>query len=220
LTEHAYTTLVEELRKIETFGAAHWIFWLFKRCNTEICISFCCCASCDDQSASLNLTTPWTTYSPLNLFCSSHINKQLGEGAFSVVIEATKRGTDEHYAVKVVTKSKLTKEDEIALKDEIDVLNELKHEHIIRLYNVYEEPSYYYLITEQMKGGELFDRIVSKSFYNEKEARDVCKILFEAIGYCHSRSIAHRDLKVSTPIVITVSTLFCLHRYAPHVLLP
>lgn len=75
------------------------------------------------------------------------------------------------------------------------MLNELKHEHIIRLYGVYEEPSYYYLITEQMKGGELFDRIVSKSFYNEKEARDVCKILFEAIGYCHSKSIAHRDLK-------------------------
>ena len=46
-----------------------------------------------------------------------------------------------------------------------------------------------------MKGGELFDRIVSKSFYNEKEARDVCTILFEAIGYCHSKSVAHRDLK-------------------------
>merc|ERR1711933_658317 len=44
-------------------------------------------------------------------------------------------------------------------------------------------------------GGELFDRIVSKSFYNEKEARDVCKILFEAIGYCHSKQVAHRDLK-------------------------
>jgi len=122
-------------------------------------------------------------------------NIKLGEGAFSVVIEATKRGTNEHYAVKVVTKSKLTKEDEIALKDEIDVLNELKNEHIIRLYDVYEEPSYYYLVTEQMKGGELFDRIVSKSFYNEKEARDVCTILFEAIGYCHSKSVAHRDLK-------------------------
>ena len=121
--------------------------------------------------------------------------QQLGEGAFSVVIEATKRSTNDHYAVKVVTKSKLTKEDEIALKDEIDVLNELKHEHIIRLYDVYEEPSYYYLVTEQMKGGELFDRIVSKSFYNEKEARDVCAILFESLGYCHSKSVAHRDLK-------------------------
>ncbi|KAL3766516.1 hypothetical protein ACHAWU_000311 [Discostella pseudostelligera] len=46
-----------------------------------------------------------------------------------------------------------------------------------------------------MTGGELFDRIVSKSYYNEKEARDVCKILFEAVGYCHSKCVAHRDLK-------------------------
>ena len=120
---------------------------------------------------------------------------QLGEGAFSVVIEATNKSTNESFAVKVVTKSKLTKEDEVALKDEIQVLNELQHPHIIRLYKVFEEKDFWYLITEKMMGGELFDRIVAKSYYNEKEARDVCKILFEAIGMCHDNAVAHRDLK-------------------------
>ena len=94
-----------------------------------------------------------------------------------------------------MTKARLTKEDEVALKNEISVLNELKHEHITRLYEVFEEKRFWYIVTEKMTGGELFDRIVSKSFYNEKEARDVCKILFEAIGFCHSKSVAHRDLK-------------------------
>jgi len=94
-----------------------------------------------------------------------------------------------------VTKSKLTIEDDIALKDEIMVLNELQHPHIIRLYDVYEEKDFWYLVTEKMSGGELFDRIVAKSYYNEKEARDVCKILFQAIGHCHNNSVAHRDLK-------------------------
>jgi len=121
--------------------------------------------------------------------------KTLGEGAFSVVIEATNKTSGESYAVKVVTKSKLTKEDEVALKDEIQVLNELQHPHIIRLYEVFEEKDFWYLVTEKMMGGELFDRIVAKSFYNEKEARDVCKILFMAIGHCHKNSVAHRDLK-------------------------
>ena len=120
-----------------------------------------------------------------------------------MVIEATSKADNSKYAVKVVTKSKLTKEDEVALKDEIAVLNELQHPHIIRLYAVYEEPSYYYLVTEQMKGGELFDRIVSKSFYNEKEARDVCKILFEAIGFCHEKSVAHRDLKPENLLLLS-----------------
>jgi len=121
--------------------------------------------------------------------------KTLGEGAFSVVIEATKKSTGESFAVKVVTKSKLTKEDLVALQDEILVLRELQHPHIIRLYDVYEEKDFWYLVMEKMMGGELFDRIVAKSYYNEKEARDVCKILFEAIGMCHDNSVAHRDLK-------------------------
>jgi calcium/calmodulin-dependent protein kinase I len=42
---------------------------------------------------------------------------------------------------------------------------------------------------ETMAGGELFDRIVKKSYYNEKEARGVCKILLEAIAYCHDARV-------------------------------
>ena len=50
---------------------------------------------------------------------------------------------------------------------------------------------------ETMAGGELFDRIVAKSFYYEKEARGVCKILLESIAYCHHArvvSLEHNDL--------------------------
>ena len=120
---------------------------------------------------------------------------QLGEGAFSIVKDGQHKQSGESFAIKIVTKAKLTHEDEIALKDEISVLKELKHQHIIRLYDVFEENQYYYLVTEKMSGGELFDRIVQKSYYNEKEARDVCKILFESIRYCHAHKVAHRDLK-------------------------
>jgi calcium/calmodulin-dependent protein kinase I len=120
---------------------------------------------------------------------------QLGSGAFSVVREGTSKKSGSSYAVKIVTKSKLTKEDEEALKDEIGILTAMNHPNIIRLYDVFEEKEYYYLVTEKMDGGELFDRIVQKSYYNEKEARDVCLILFQAILYCHQKKVAHRDLK-------------------------
>jgi serine/threonine protein kinase len=70
------------------------------------------------------------------------------------------------------------------------------------LYDVFDEPQYYYLVTEKMQGGELFDRIVQKSYYNEKEARDTCKIIFEAIQYCHDRSVAHRDLKPENLLLV------------------
>ena len=50
-------------------------------------------------------------------------------------------------------------------------------------------------------GGELFDKIVQKKFYNENEARSVVKTLVEAVGYCHSLNIAHRDLKPENILV-------------------
>lgn len=70
------------------------------------------------------------------------------------------------------------------------------------LYDVFDEPQYYYLVTEKMGGGELFDRIVQKSYYNEKEARDTCKIIFEAIKYCHDHHVAHRDLKPENLLLV------------------
>lgn len=127
----------------------------------------------------------------------------MGAGAFSVVKEASNKDTGESYAVKIVTKSKLTKEDEVALHDEIQVLKDLQHPNIIRLYDVFEEKEYYYLVTEKMMGGELFDRIVQKSYYNEKEARDVCRILFGALNYIHSKKIAHRDLKPENLLLLS-----------------
>lgn len=129
--------------------------------------------------------------------------KKLGEGAFSEVVEARHRVSGTSFAVKKITKTKLTKEDDLALKDEISILKAFDHPNIIKLYDVFEEPSYYFLVTEMMRGGELFDRIVTKAFYNEKEARDVCQIIFGALKYCHDRNCAHRDLKPENLLLIS-----------------
>ena len=109
------------------------------------------------------------------------------------------------YAVKCVNRKKLTEEDEAALLDEVSILKEMKHYHIIRLFDFFKESSTYYLVMEEMTGGELFDRIVAKAYYNEKEARDTCKILLEAVGYMHSNNVAHRDLKPENLLLVSIS---------------
>src|SRR5262249_53534416 len=45
-------------------------------------------------------------------------------------------------------------------------------------------------------GGELFDRIVERGSFSEKDAQKVMKQVFEGIDYLHSLGVAHRDLKV------------------------
>ena len=107
-----------------------------------------------------------------------------------------RRSATNEYAVKCVSRAKLKEEDVSALRDEVRVLHALRDcAHIIRIHDFFEEPDDFYLVTEAMYGGELFDRIVTKSYYNEKEARATCTILLEAVAYCHDRRVAHRDLK-------------------------
>jgi len=128
----------------------------------------------------------------------------LGTGAFSTVHEGShEASTKTTYAVKCVNRSQLSEEDEAALLDEVSILKEMNHIHIIRLYDFFEEPSTYYLVMERMCGGELFDRIVAKAYYNEKEARDTCKIVVEAVGYCHANNVAHRDLKPENLLLLS-----------------
>ncbi len=45
---------------------------------------------------------------------------------------------------------------------------------------------------ELIKGGELFDRITKKTFYNENDARDLCRTILSAIKHCHDNDIVHR----------------------------
>jgi calcium/calmodulin-dependent protein kinase I len=66
---------------------------------------------------------------------------------------------------------------------------------VCRLFEVFEEGTEFYIVTELVQGGELFDRIVSKSHYTEKEARDLVKLFLETMAYMHEADVVHRDLK-------------------------
>ena len=43
---------------------------------------------------------------------------------------------------------------------------------------------------------KLFERIIEKDHYSEKEAAETLKPIVDALRYCHEMNISHRDLKV------------------------
>jgi calcium-dependent protein kinase len=45
----------------------------------------------------------------------------------------------------------------------------------LKLYEYFEDDKNVYLVTELCKGGELFDKIIEKEFFSEKEAAKIFK---------------------------------------------
>jgi len=120
----------------------------------------------------------------------------LGQGAFSVVREATNKETGEKVAIKAIAKQHISASDMKRLGTEIDIMKKLKHPHIIQLIDVFDNSSeHLYLVMALVKGGELFDRIVEKGQYSEYDARHIVLQMVNAVDYMHQHGVCHRDLK-------------------------
>ena len=109
-----------------------------------------------------------------------------------MVKKAVHKASGQVVAVKCIDRNGLPEEDEAALRQEVEIMRSLDHPNIVKLLDFFEEEKNFYVVLECLPGGELFDRIVKKTFYNEKEARDTVRLIAEAIKYCHDKGIAHR----------------------------
>jgi calcium/calmodulin-dependent protein kinase I len=123
------------------------------------------------------------------------LDEVLGEGSFAIVRKGIKKTTNEEFAIKVIDKTSLECDDQIALQSEVEILSQIDHPNIVKLHEIYDEKTRFSMVMELMSGGELFDRIVEKEQYSEKEAADTIRPIVDAIRYCHLMGIAHRDLK-------------------------
>ena len=71
---------------------------------------------------------------------------------------------------------------------------------MIRLFEYFENDNEegrkdIYLVMEKCVGGELFDRVLKKEFFSEKEAARIFKQILMALNYCHNSGVCHWDLK-------------------------
>ena len=124
-----------------------------------------------------------------------NISDVIGYGTFSKVrLAESKEIPGDFYAIKIIDKE-LLKGNEDTLEKEISILNLLQHPNIIEIVEVYEDKSKIYLVMELERGGELFDRIIEKGSYPEKDAADLVKQILSAVAYMHSKGVIHRDLK-------------------------
>lgn len=132
---------------------------------------------------------------PHTLEARYELGKVLGEGGYAVVKAGCSKLDKSKVAVKVIKRQSMTREQEESLRSEVAILTSLNHPNVVRALDFFEEKDYFYVVMEIITGGELFDRIVKKVCYAEKDARDLALVLLRAIDYMHDLRIVHRDLK-------------------------
>lgn len=130
------------------------------------------------------------------------VGKALGSGSFSSVRECTDTNDGQKYAMKILDKNELKKEDMgPQLNREIAVMLKMSHPNVCTMKECFQTTDKVYIILELVAGGDLFDRISSAKRLDEETARNYFQQLILGLRYCHANGIAHRDLKPENLLV-------------------
>ena len=142
-----------------------------------------------------------------NINQSYNFIKELGQGSYGHVLRVQSLATGHIYACKKMNKRKITNKGRF--KTEIDLLRATDHPNIIKLYDIFEDNIFIYLIMEECTGGEFFDRLAKRAkenkMYTEKDGARILKQILQAVNYLHSHGVCHRDLKPENILFSTIS---------------
>ena len=89
------------------------------------------------------------------------------------------------------------------MHNELKVLGETVHPNIMKIFELMEDDIYYYIVSEILDGGELYERIVKMKKFDEKDACQIIKQVLLAINYMHNQNIMHRDLKPENILLVS-----------------
>ncbi|CAN4113925.1 unnamed protein product [Withania somnifera] len=126
-----------------------------------------------------------------------NLGEKLGHGQFGTTFLCIEKGTGKKYACKSIAKRKLlTDEDVDDVRREIQIMHHLSgHINVISIKGAYEDAVAVHVVMELCTGGELFDRIVKRGHYSERQAAGLARTIVGVVEACHSLRVMHRDLK-------------------------
>ena len=123
--------------------------------------------------------------------------QELGKGQFGTTYLVSHKVTKREAACKAIAKRKLVSAEDVEdVRREISILHHLgDHPNVVELIDAYEGSKHIYIVMELCEGGELFDRIVARGHYSEKDAATIFRTMMRTVAHCHNLGVIHRDLK-------------------------
>jgi len=125
-----------------------------------------------------------------------NFDRYLGEGGSGTVYKGYEKESKKLYAFKEIDKSKVKNKN--FLINEVKYSLKLKHPNIIKIYEVYENEDYIYLVMDLYENGDLFDYIIKSP---EGHLDDLLSIniliqILKTIDFLHNEAkLCHRDIK-------------------------
>ena len=163
---------------------------------------------CDDEKQfkdwidNLKKATGYT-----NLLDIYEVKEKLGNGKFGLVKLGINKQTKEKVAIKIMNKKKMDTSDIELMRTEIEILKICQHPNIIRLYDIFENIDYIYIIMEYCPGGDLFSYLEKRKFQlPEVRTAIIMNKMCEAVFYFQSYfGVIHRDLKPENVLMTSSS---------------
>ena len=128
--------------------------------------------------------------------------KRIGKGSYGSVYKVMKKNTNIIRAMKVIPKN--FQKDNQEIEREINILKNLDHPNVMKIYEFLEDESNYYLIQEFCDGGDLETILNGKKVYCEFLVKFIMYQVLLAINYLHSNNIVHQDIKKKNISIISL----------------
>ena len=119
--------------------------------------------------------------------------KRIGKGSYSSVYKVKNKNSNLIRAMKIIPKN--FQKDNTEIMREIEILKNLDHPNVMKIYEFLEDDKNYYIIEEFCDGGDLDTALDNKKIYCEFLVKFIMYQVFLAVNYLHSNKIVHQDIK-------------------------
>ncbi|GAM28931.1 hypothetical protein SAMD00019534_121070 [Acytostelium subglobosum LB1] len=129
------------------------------------------------------------------------IGEIMGKGGSASVYKGLNTVSGDFVAVKCFQKSKISREQLSSIMVELDLLQKLSHDNIVRILGKDENDTTIYLIMEYMENGSLASIMNQFGTFPESLICTYIEQVLQGLVYLHSENVIHRDIKAANILI-------------------
>lgn len=124
------------------------------------------------------------------------VQKIIGKGGFAVVVLAIDPKTKTNYAIKIVSREELVKQNLLFyFENELRLCSRFNHPSIVKVHEIIYGEESIMIVMDYLPNGDIQSILAKGIRFSYEEQFRVATQILEALQYLHQRGISHRDIK-------------------------